>query len=50
MSKEIFSPKETLKNDFEDRAELPPSSADWISLVAPAFSDDGQRGSRQYSE
>ena len=33
-----FSPKKDLENDFENRAELPPSSADSISLVAPAFS------------
>ena len=35
MPKKI--PKKTLKNNFENCAELPPSSADWISFVAPAF-------------
>ena len=58
MPKKLFLEKKTLKNDFENRAEIPPFSADWISLVAPAFSAlpsappsfsaDGQRGSRRF--
>ena len=35
---EKIFPKRVLENDFENTSGLPPSSAEWISLVAPAFS------------
>ena len=60
MPKKFLFHKKILKNDFESRAELPPFSAEWISLVAPSFSalpsappalsTDGQRGSRRFLE
>ena len=49
MSKKKFPKKGTMKNDLENTSGLPPSSADWISLVAPAFSADGQHGFRDFS-